>query len=252
MYCLRPYELVLNKAISCLNNLGWGTGQPTHRIRVRSSHTWSHPFPASTAGGSFFNPLVTVRIEESPFYQEAKNSVRCLLGQRFHLLDQLASSRRETSSTGFLFLFLRLLGWGKRLSLRLGPPLPSSAALPPWLGPIAAARTCPGWRRAVRARPGCAQRRRALGVGAGAGAGRLAGPAPPGEAESRGGRTRRRDGRRAKIWRCPPDAPRWPNYSKMWKTRSLPKCSERETAKRAQPSKYSQPGRSPAMESALP
>lgn len=71
----------------------------------------------------------------------------------FHLLGQLASSRRETSSTGFLLLFLRLLGWGKRLSLRFGPPLPSFAALPRSLGPIVAARTCPGWR------PGCARRR---------------------------------------------------------------------------------------------
>lgn len=79
----------------------------------------------------------------------------------FHLLGQLASSPRKTSSTGFLFLFLPLQGWGKRLSLRFDPPLPSLAALPRWLGPIAAPRTCPGWRRAARPGPGCAEPRRA-------------------------------------------------------------------------------------------
>lgn len=43
----------------------------------------------------------------------------------YHLLGQWASSPRKTSSTGFLFLLFGLLGWGKRLSLGLDPPLPS-------------------------------------------------------------------------------------------------------------------------------
>lgn len=38
----------------------------------------------------------------------------------------------------------------------------------------------------------------------------------------------------------------------MWKTQSLPKCSARERAKLAQPSKYSQPGPVRRVESAQP
>lgn len=38
----------------------------------------------------------------------------------------------------------------------------------------------------------------------------------------------------------------------MWKTQSLPKCSGRERAKLAQPSKYSQPGPVRRVESAQP
>lgn len=115
----------------------------------------------------------------------------------FHLLGQLAASPRKTSSTGFLFLFLPLQGWGKRLSLRFDPPLPSLAALPRWLGPIAAPRTCPGWRRAARPGPGCAEPRRARGR------------APRTVAARGGGRAGHRaggGGRRAEVWRCPADA----------------------------------------------
>lgn len=146
-----------------MNNLGWGTGQPTQRICVRGSLTQSDPLPVSTAGWSFLNPSLQPRKEKPPLLLGAKYSVWCLVRQMFHLLGQLAASPRKTSSTGFLFLFLPLQGWGKRLSLRFDPPLPSLAALPRWLGPIAAPRTCPGWRRAARPGPGCAEPRRARG-----------------------------------------------------------------------------------------
>lgn len=96
----------------------------------------------------------------SQIYQEAHP--RRLVRQIFHLLGQLASSPRRTSSTGFLFLGLGLLGWGRRLSLRFDPPLPSLPARPPWLGPIAPARTCPGWRPPARA---ARMRQAALGKG---------------------------------------------------------------------------------------
>lgn len=94
---------------------------------------------------------------------------RLVIGRRvrqmFHLLGQLASSPRKTSSTGFLFLFLCLLGWEERLSLRFDPPLPSLPARPLSPGPIAPARTCPGWRPPARA---ARMHRAAQGAGEGA------------------------------------------------------------------------------------
>lgn len=98
------------------------------------------------------------------------------------LLGQLASSPRKTRSTGFLFLFLCLLGWGKRLSLRFDPPLPSLPALPRSLGPSARARTCPG-RQASRS----AGLDAPIAGGAGDGAAWLPGLRPDGETRAGGG-----------------------------------------------------------------
>lgn len=57
--------------------------------------------------------------------QSSRRLLRCLVRQMFHLLSQLASSPRKTSSTGFHLLSLCLVGWGKGLSLCFDPPLPS-------------------------------------------------------------------------------------------------------------------------------
>lgn len=91
----------------------------------------------------------------------------CLFRQMYHLLGQLASFPRKTSSTGFLFLLFGLLGWGKRLSLGLDPPLPSlgspTVGRTNRAGSYVARLAVPGVRG-----PGCA-------AGRGEGAGRARG-----------------------------------------------------------------------------
>lgn len=199
-YCLshwtdvlfKLWQAVLKETTPCLNNLGWGTGQTTKRICARESLTQSCRFQHLQPAAHFSYTIFTVGVEK-----KAQFTRRLLIRRRvrhmFHLLGQLASSARKTSSTGFLFLFLRLLGWRKRLSLRFDPPLPSLPALPRQLGPIAPARTCPGWRPPA----GPARMRRAAQGAREGAAGSLG--LRPGRWES---------GKREEetVWRCPPDA----------------------------------------------
>lgn len=104
-------------------------------------------------------------------------NIRSLLRQLFHLRGQLASSPSQTSSTGLQALGPGLAGWGRRLSLAFGPPLPSPARTPaptnrgrPDVSRLAAPRlragldALSGRERARRAHGGRGERRGSWGL----------------------------------------------------------------------------------------
>lgn len=187
-HSVRPHKALLREAVSCLNNLGRARASP-RSASVREGASRSHFLRLQLAGHLPAPLFPPARVEKSPSDQEAKYSAGRLLRQIFHLLGQLASSPRKTSWTGFLFLCLRLLGWGERLSLGLGPPLPS----------LAAPHTRPDQSRPLeRAQVGGRQRGPAWMR-----RGRSLGLRPEVRAREGAGR---RDGGRARAWSGPPDA----------------------------------------------
>lgn len=127
-----------------MNNLGQDPGQPTQRICAGERLAPSQPFPGAAAGRPFSKPQgYTVGEGTSPTYREAKST----------------EPSQATVSPAWPISFLGPAGLVQQVCLRAarasrvgagGCHLASTLPFPPRLArrrrPIAAGRTCPGWR----------------------------------------------------------------------------------------------------------
>lgn len=102
------------------------TGVSSHHS-VRSTSCLVYPYPhARPTTPSLSTPIPDYpQGEGGEKTQSSPRLLRCFVRQMFHLLSQLASFPRKTSSTGFHLLSLCFVGWGKGLSLCFDPPLSS-------------------------------------------------------------------------------------------------------------------------------